>query len=254
MLTETRERFARAIVAKVPAERIVEIHFFQPIRQGGVESGVAVVAAQPERPLSVEGELPNTSGALPVPEDLQNELLIEDVPEDVSAPDDCVIIPAHTVEPENGVRVVERRSDEEENDVVASDREVELPSGHTPFDAPDDISGDEDDEDAEARRKAYEALAALDALSTPAVANAVTEREGPLPRLTVFTARYRLVLKGPERGRWEASVVAEADAPLPTVDAVVRGVLRRAGDAEDAERMSGEELAGELRQVLGPRA
>ena len=34
--------------AQVPAERIAEIHFFQPIKQGGVESGVAVVAAWPE--------------------------------------------------------------------------------------------------------------------------------------------------------------------------------------------------------------
>ena len=32
----------------------------------------------------------------------------------------------------------------------------------------------------------------------------------PLPRIrhTVYTARYRLVQKGPERGKWEADVVA----------------------------------------------
>ena len=47
LLTETRERFLLAIAAQVPAERIAEIYFFQPIRQGGVESGVAVVAAWP---------------------------------------------------------------------------------------------------------------------------------------------------------------------------------------------------------------
>ena len=225
MLSETRERFAKAIVAKVPAERIVEIHFFQPIRQGGVESGVAVVAAEPVPAMRAEGELPNVSGALPsaevvVPEDLQ------------------------------GVRVLENGSDEEESDVVASDREVALPMGHAPFGDPDDISSDDDDDErVAARRKAREAFAALDALSAPVVANAAAEREGPPLRLTVFTARYRLVLKGPERGRWEATVVAEAEAPLTTVDAVVRGVLRRAGDAEDAERMSGEELVAELRSV-----
>ena len=62
-------------------------------------------------------------------------------------------------------------------------------------------------------------------------------------RHTVYTATYRLTLKGPERGRWEAAVVPEADAPLLTVDAVVRGVQRRAGDGAETERFSGAELA-----------
>lgn len=111
MLTEARERFLRAILAKVPADRIAEIHFFSPIKQGGVESGVAVVAAMGDgRPI------------------------------------------------------------------------------------------------------------------------------------TVYTARYRLTLKGPDRGKWDTNIVAEADAPLVTVDAVVRGVQRRAGDVDDPTRMDGEEV------------
>jgi hypothetical protein len=125
LLTETRERFLQAIAAQVPVEQIAEIHFFQPIRQGGVESGVAVVAAWP---------------------------------------------------------------------VVTSEA--------TPRDADD-------------------------------------EREA---RPVVYTARYRLTLKGPDRGKWEASVVAEADAPLITVDAVVRGVQRRSGDADVATRMEGDDV------------
>src|SRR4051812_3017056 len=125
MLSETRERFLRAIIAKVPPERIEEIHFFQPIRQAGIESGVAVVAARQE---PAEGH------------------------------------------PELGV--------------------------------------------VEAR---------------PA-------------RLVVYTALYRHTLKGLDRGKWETNVVAEADAPLVTVDAVVRGVQRRAGDVDDATRMEGEEV------------
>lgn len=124
MLTETRERFLLAIAAKLPAERIAEIHFFQPIKQGGVESGVAVVAVWPE-------------------------------PEPESEPD------------------------------------------------------------AEA---------------------------GAEPRPTIYTARYRLTLKGPDRGKWETHLVAEADAPLVTVDAVVRGVQRRAGDADDPTRMEGDDV------------
>ena len=119
--SEPRERFLVAIAAQVPAERIAEIHFFQPIRQGGIESGVAVVV-------------------------------------------------------ENG--------------------------------APD------------------------------------------APRVVVYTARYRLTLKGPDRGKWETNVVAEADAPLVTVDAVVRGVQRRAGDVDDATRIDGDEA----RAILEARA
>jgi len=119
-LDETRERFFRAIMERVPAERIAEIHFFQPIRQGGIESGVAVVV-----------------------------------------------------------------------------------------------------------------------------------EEASAPRIIVHTARYRLVLKGPDRGKWEATVVAEADAPLVTVDAVVRGVQRRAGDVDEAVRMEGSEARAIAEQLAG---
>ena len=113
ILTDTRERFLVAILAQIPAERVAEIHFFQPIRQGGVESGVAVV---------------------------------------------------------------------------------------------------------------------------------VESAQADAPRIVVHTARYRLVLKGPDRGKWETSIVAEADAPLVTVDMVVRGVQRRAGDADDPTRMEGDDV------------
>jgi hypothetical protein len=37
-------------------------------------------------------------------------------------------------------------------------------------------------------------------------------------------------------------VIAEADAPLITVDAVVRGVQRRSGDVDAPERMGGDEV------------
>jgi hypothetical protein len=38
------------------------------------------------------------------------------------------------------------------------------------------------------------------------------------------------------------NVVAEADAPLVAVDAVVRGVQRRSGDVDEAARMDGDEV------------
>ena len=79
----------------------------------------------------------------------------------------------------------------------------------------------------------------------------VAAREGDaLERLTVYTAKYRLVLKGPERGKWEFAMHADADAPLLTVDKVVQGVQRRAGDAEDPVKLTGEEFGA----VVGPRA
>ena len=116
--SETRERFLKAIAAQVPPERIAEIHFFPPIKQGGIESGVAVV---------VENVSPDS------------------------------------------------------------------------------------------------------------------------PRMVVHSARYRLTLKGPDRGKWETNMVAEADAPLVTVDAVVRGVQRRSGDVDDATKMEGDDV----RALLG---
>jgi hypothetical protein len=138
-----RERFLAAVAERVPVDRVVELYLFQPIRQGGVESGVAVIAAAGDAPI------------------------LETAPVEADAPEE---VPA---------------------DLVAAD-------------------------DSE-------------------------------PRYTVFTARYRHVLKGPDRGRWEVSVVAEADAPLATVGAVVRGVQRRAGDMEPPEHITG----GALRDALG---
>ena len=146
LLTEARERFFRAIAKEIPVEQIAEIHFFQPMRQSGVESGVAVVAA----------------------------------------------------------------------------------TGAT----------------GNARRAAGEAQRADDVRQLANEAG-----EGVVERFTVYTAHYRHTLKGPDRGKWEASVVPEADAPLVTVDAVVRGVQRRSGDVDAVDRMTGDE-ARELAETL----
>lgn len=60
-------------------------------------------------------------------------------------------------------------------------------------------------------------------------------------RHVVFSARYRWTRKGPDRGKWESEVVAEADAPLVTVEAVVKGVQARANDIAEPDRLSGDE-------------
>ena len=54
--------------------------------------------------------------------------------------------------------------------------------------------------------------------------------------------RYRHTLKGPDRGKWEVDVQAEADAPLVTLDQVVRGVMKRAGEPFEPERISASEF------------
>lgn len=138
-LDATRERFLLAIAATLPAERFIELYFFQPIRQGGIESGVAVIAARPE---------------------IQPAPVLADAP-------------------------------------PAEEEEIPVPC----FARGDDSAR----------------------------------------RYTVYSAKYKLVLKGLDRGKWECTVVAEADAPLVTVETVVRGVQRRSGDDEEPERLSGED-------------
>lgn len=136
-LAETRERFLVAIAEQVAADRIAEIHFFKPIKQGGIESGVAVVALS--LPQAERGVSPHVEGI---------------------------------GEPEEGFALRVRH--------------------------------------------------------------------------TVLTAHYRLTLKGLDRGKWQVTVVEEGDAPLITVETVVRGVQRRAGDLDDPERMEGDAIRDAL--------
>ena len=136
-MTETQERFLPAIAARVPVERVAELHLFPSLRQGQLESGVAVVAV--EQPAAADGG---------------------------------------------------------------------------------------------------------DALEPTAPAAGA--------RLTIYTAYYRLTLKGPDRGKWETGVAAEADAPLVTLDAVVRGVRHRAGDGAETERLTGDELRAALSAPAWP--
>jgi len=176
---ETRTRFLAAIAAQVPIERLAEVHLFPAIRQGGMESGVAVIAVE-------------------------------------RAHEPAVVEPA----------VDEAARDEPELDAPDGDApEGDEPAGDEP--AGDELGGDDL------------------GLDEPAVYVAPVAAR----RYTVFSARYRHTLKGPDRGKWEVSVTEEADAPLLTVDAVVRGVQRRSGDAEEIVRLSGDEVRAALPAV-----
>ena len=157
-MNEVRARFLKAILDQLPAERIAEIHFFPEIRQGQIETGVAVLAVVPEPPLPVA-----TDGA-------------EDV-------------------------ITERPAD------IPVDTDTEFPCDEAPI------------AEAEAEPVAL-----------------------PAERFEVWSAAYRWTRKGPERGKWEVDLTAEADAPLPTVDIVVRGVHERAGEAMETERITNAEL------------
>ena len=145
-MNEVRERFLKAILERLPVERIAEIHFFPSIRQGPIETGVAVIGAYPE------------------PQHLAAVAAIESEGAAIE-PDDAAIEPEHAaIEPEH----VERH--------------------------------------------------------------------------VIHTASYRWTRKGPDRGKWEVDVIAQADAPLPTVDVVVRGVQERSGDAIESQRITAVEL------------
>ena len=61
-------------------------------------------------------------------------------------------------------------------------------------------------------------------------------------RLSILTAHFRHTVKGPDRGKWEFSMVHDADAPIETVENVVRGVARRAGEDGEPELLSANDF------------
>lgn len=183
-VTESAERFLRAIIADVPVDRLAELHLFTTLRQGVYESGVAVIAAWP----------------LGTPR-----------PEPVATPTDD---PSTDAPPAEDPLAASTPTDDPATDAPTTD----APSA-------EDFTSD----------------TASDADATSANANAADSA-----RHTIYTARYRLVVKGPDRGRWEFECVAEADAPLITAENVVRGVQRRSGDLDAPTRYD----AADLRHVL----
>ncbi|HEY9517581.1 MAG TPA: hypothetical protein VIQ74_18115 [Gemmatimonadaceae bacterium] len=54
MTGDGRSRFLRSIAEHIDADRVEEVHLFPAIRQGGRESGVAVITLLPEVPAEVE--------------------------------------------------------------------------------------------------------------------------------------------------------------------------------------------------------
>jgi hypothetical protein len=78
-----------------------------------------------------------------------------------------------------------------------------------------------------------------DAAAVPSHALRVTNHDS---RLSIHTAHFRHTVKGHDRGKWEFSMVHDADAPIETVESVVRGVARRAGEDGEPELLSGDDF------------
>ncbi len=210
-VSEITERFLKVVIAHVPLDRIEELHLFSPLRQGGVETGIAVIAARVPVVVLAAPATPE------LPFDDPTSMLADVLDDVLETADDTVMEPDANAAGE----AVDAAVSEAADDVLEVDVLAEL--------APDDARGEAD------------VLAEAD--------DAAAIETTPVPRLrhTVYTARYRLVQKGPERGKWEADVVAEAEAPLITVDLVVRGVQRRAGEESEIVRYSAQQLARALR-------
>ncbi|WP_291161172.1 hypothetical protein [Gemmatimonas sp. UBA7669] len=205
-VSEVTERFLRAVIAEVPLELIEELHLFSPLRQGTVETGIAVLAARKAAPMAEE--------QLELAEEQQTAIAVE----------------AEAVAPE--------AEGAEQQTAIAEAAEAVAPEAEIA--------------EAEGAEPAVEATAveATDVEAAEVPAAAVSPRLPSTQRHTVFTARYRYVIKGPERGKWEASLKAEADAPLITVETVVRGVQRRAGEESEIVRYSAAQIARALRLPL----
>ncbi len=221
-VSEITERFLKVVLAHVPLDRIEELHLFSPLRQGGVETGIAVIAAR----VPVAVVEPSAAPELPF-----EEVVVEE--EAVDAVIDADV---------EGEAELDVESEAVADIEVEVEVEVEADAEDTHVDAEDAL-----DVDVIAEHTADEELDEADVL--PDADDVAVIETTPVPRIrhTVYTARYRLVQKGPERGKWEADVVAEAEAPLITVDLVVRGVQRRAGEESEIVRYSAPQLARALR-------
>ena len=133
-MTETQQRFLKAIAERVTGDTVTEIRLYPTVRVGPIESGVAIVATKEPMPVAVAEEQVSADGDLTVDE----------------------------------VRIASARPD----------------------------------------------------------------------RLSILTAHFRHTVKGPDRGKWEFTMVHDADAPIETVESVVRGVARRSGEDGEPELLS----------------
>ncbi len=215
-LSDTQRRFLAAVMERLPREYIHEIYLFAPMKQGSVETGIAVVAMG--EAIKLDAELVDVDGlAREQPAaDQSDEVQLES--RQTGSTDAWLA---------EGEHLKAARTGAESRGVETVDSE--------PQDVQTATAGEQNFEQA-----------AMTEDAGYSVVSTVPER--PL-RYTIHTARYSLQLKGPERGKWDVDVVEEADAPLVSIDAVVRGVHRRSGEPSEVERLAPHDLARALGEI-----
>jgi hypothetical protein len=255
-VSEVAERFLRAVIAEVPVDLIEELHLFSPLRQGTVETGIAVLAVrvpvaiaaesegEPELPFAEEGA--DADGEMGTAEALEAEALEAEAltAEALTAEAlEAEALEAEALTAENEEAALEADADDEPlgDGVMMLDGEGALDTHYVVA-----AEGD-DDEDVSVTDDIIAEASADESDEADAVIELPPVKAARPVRHTVYTARYRYVIKGPERGKWESSIKAEADAPLITVETVVRGVQRRAGEESEIVRYSGAQIAKALR-------
>jgi hypothetical protein len=248
-MTESQWRFLSAIAARVPTDRIVELRLFPVIRQGGMESGAAVVAVE-----EIVDLLPGDSaagGASPGTVADASEVAAGDgSPSEAEIAVDLGPLFAPPTADESAA-VTMGGPDGDENGAppnthrgeVAADEQVNVSSGGSlGIPADQGFSGDHDASAPGDMPPSEETALPPEIVAEDAEMS--TRRQ--VKRYSVLAARYRLTLKGPERGTWDFEITHEADAPLETVERVARGVARRSGDEGQPEHLT----AGDIRATL----
>jgi hypothetical protein len=243
-MTETQERFLRAVLTRVPLDAVVELHLFPPIRRGTLETGVAVIAIEP----------PPVALAV-VADDVDL-----DVDADTDFATDVEIDDAALVDAEISDAVGERDAVELVDAELSDTVDHESPYADEMSDAADSFDADGDGvvvADAETSAGMADASDAIAGSGAPESADDVVVESDvsttpvAVPhRLRILTASYRSTIKGPDRGKWSFDVQEEADAPLEAVEAVLRGVRHRSTEPADPELVSHESLAALLAPVV----
>jgi hypothetical protein len=258
-MNDTTRRFLDAVLERVPESRIVEVRLFPPIRQGGVESGIAVLAVHPEPPLT----LPGSSALDPV--DMSDPLFDDggdtgarggETPVGLIAFDDDTQDDESAADDLAPLRAADAGRDEPEipeapavHGELLAERAIQADGVAAP--SPEAAAATREREPT--RERAVELEAAVvdtdsdDAEDGIALGDLFALPERPVTqaghdRLAILCARYKLIIKGPDRGRWDLEIVHQADAPLDTLDSVIKGVVRRSGDDAVPERFSRQSL------------
>ena len=221
-MTETQERFLRAVLTRVPLASVVEMHLFPPIRRGTLETGVAVSAtALPPEPLLVIAESDDEAATAP-----DAGWPVES--HDADAITFVVVDPDNAMPDTSGVSAVNAALMETETTGDAgTDAGIDAKSNsdHGARTMPSVDIGE-----------ALMEVDGSDGVEPPVV------RSIPSPRMRIFTASYRHTIKGVDRGKWTFDVHEEADAPLTAVELVLRGVRHRSTEAADPEQVSHEAM------------